>query len=181
MQGIFQAPVIRQRTLCQEIICPFLCSSTRELRAWLPPSRTVSCTTCSTQPRIGPPRHGWPSFFLFCTSLAATTVKTYQSGINRFQKYCQCNHYVCCPVSEVVLCGFVSTLADEGLKHRSIKTYCTCTYLSGVRYHQIKSGYTDPFQGPAMPRLEFVMKGVKHHQAKAGVGGFLSRQNCSVE
>ena len=103
--------------------------------------------------------------FYFAQGLAASIVKTYQSGINRFQKYCQCNHYVCCPVSEVVLCGFVSALADEGLKHRSIKTY-----LSGVRYHQIKSGYPDPFQGPAMPRLEFVMKGVKRHQAKAGVG-----------
>ena len=103
--------------------------------------------------------------FYFAQGLAASTVKTYQSGINRFQTYCQCNHYVCCPVSEVVLCGFVSALADEGLKHRSIKTY-----LSGVRYHQIKSGYPDPFQGPAMPRLEFVMKGVKRHQAKAGVG-----------
>ena len=72
---------------------------------------------------------------------------------------------MCGPVSEVVLCGFVSILADEGLKHRSIKTY-----LSGVRYYQIKSGYPDPFQGPAMPRLDYVIKGIKRHQAKAGAG-----------
>ena len=53
------------------------------------------------------------------------------------------------------------------LKHRSIKTY-----LSGVWYYQIKSGYPDPFQGPAMPHLEYVMKGVKCHQAKAGAGAW---------
>ena len=57
------------------------------------------------------------------------------------------------PVSEVVLCGFVSHLADEGLKHRTIKTY-----LSGVRYHQSRSGYSDPFQGTLLPRLDYVMK-----------------------
>ena len=105
--------------------------------------------------------------FYFAQGLAASTVKTYQLGINHFLKYCQANHIVCGPVSEVVLCGFVSVLADVGLKHRSIKTY-----LSGVRYYQIKSGYPDPFQGPAMPRLDYVIKGIKRHQAKAGVGAW---------
>ena len=52
---------------------------------------------------------------------------------------------------------------DEG-KHRTIKTY-----PSGVRYHQIRSGYSDPFQGTLLPRLDYIMKGIKRHQAKAGV------------
>ena len=104
--------------------------------------------------------------FYFAQGLAASTIKTYQSGVNRFQKYCHSNHYRYGLASQVVLCGFVSTLADEGLKHRSIKTY-----LSGVRYHQIKSGYPNPFQGPAMPRLENVMKGVKRHQGNEGWRG----------
>ena len=102
--------------------------------------------------------------FYFAQGLAGSSVRTYQSGVNRFLKYCQLNKYMCIPVSEVVLCGFVSHLADEGLKHRTIKTY-----LSGVRYHQIRSGYSDPFQGTLLPRLDYVMKGIKRHQAKAGV------------
>ena len=70
---------------------------------------------------------------------------------------------MCVPVTEVVLCGFVSSLADEGLKHHTIKTY-----LSGVHYYQIKSGYADPFRGALLPRLDYVMKGIKCQQAKAG-------------
>jgi hypothetical protein len=37
-----------------------------------------------------------------------------------------------------------------------------------VRYHQIKAGYPDPFKGALLPRLDYVMKGVKRHQAKTG-------------
>ena len=113
--------------------------------------------------RLGLPVLEDRAAFYFSQGLAASSVKTYQSGTNRFLKYCESKHYACVPVSEVVLCGFVSYLADDGLKHRTIKTY-----LSGVRYYQIKSGYHDPFEGTAMPRLEYVMNGIKRHQAKAG-------------
>ena len=102
--------------------------------------------------------------FYFAQGLATSSVKTYQSGTNRFLKYCQSVSCVSLPVSEGVLCGFVSQLADEGLKYLSIKTY-----LSGMRYFQIKKGYRDPFQGAPMPRLDYVMQGIKRHQAKAGV------------
>ena len=103
--------------------------------------------------------------YYFTQGLAASSVRTYHSGVNRFLKFCQTAKYTPLPVSESVLCAFVSSLADEGLKHRSIKTY-----LSGVRFHQIKAGYSDPFQGAPFPRLEYVMKGVKRHQAKVGAG-----------
>ena len=92
-------------------------------------------------------------------------MKAYQSGENRFIKFCINNDL--CPgdrVSEAVLCKFVAHLADEGLKHRTIKTY-----LSGVRYFQIRKGRPDPFRGSSMPRLDYVMRGVKRHQAKLGV------------
>ena len=98
--------------------------------------------------------------FYFGQGLAGSSMKTYQSGANWFIKYCHSNSLQCFPVTEVVLCGFVSYLADEGLKHRSIKTY-----LSGVRYHQIKKGLPDPFKVASMPRVEYVMKG---HQVKVG-------------
>ena len=70
------------------------------------------------------------------------------------------------PVSESVLCTFVTYLAEEKLTHRTIKTY-----LSAVRFLQIRKGYPDPFQGSAMPRPEYVLKGVKRVQAKTGVEG----------
>ena len=98
--------------------------------------------------------------FYFGQGLAASSVKTYQSGVNRYLKFCQSSEHVPLPVSQCLLCTFVSQLADEGLKHRSIKTY-----LSGVRHYQIRSGYHDPFRGAPMPRLEYVMKGIKRHQS----------------
>ena len=60
---------------------------------------------------------------------------------------------------------FVSYLADESLQHRTIKTY-----LSGLRFFQIKAGLGDPFQSH-MPRLDYVLKGVKRVQARSGTGG----------
>lgn len=65
---------------------------------------------------------------------------------------------------------FVSYLADEKLTHRTIKTY-----LSAVRFLQISEGHLDPFQGSAMPRLEYVLRGVKRIQTQAGVQGARAR------
>lgn len=62
---------------------------------------------------------------------------------------------------EHTLCKFVSYLADKKLKHRTIKTY-----LSGVRYLQIRSGYADPFHGSHLPHLEYTMRGIKRVQAR---------------
>ena len=50
-------------------------------------------------------------------------------------------------MTEQVLCSFVSHLAQQGLKHRSIS-------LSAVRHLQIEGSYPDPFGGAAMPKLE---------------------------
>lgn len=83
-------------------------------------------------------------------------------GENQFIKFCV-NNELChsAPVSEAVLCKFVAQLADEGLKHRM--------YLLGIRYFQIRKGRSDPFRGSSMPRLDYIMRGVKRHQAKLGV------------
>ena len=72
-------------------------------------------------------------------------------------------------MSESILCKFVSYLASEGLKHRSIKTY-----LSGVRYLQIRSGFPDPFHGSHMPRLDYTVRGVKRVESERG-GGLRTR------
>ena len=75
-------------------------------------------------------------------------------------------------MTEVVLCGFAAHLADVGLKHPSIKTY-----MSEVRFFQIKAGCNDPFQGAQMPWLEYVMRGIKKNKAKSGSS---SREHLSI-
>ena len=61
-------------------------------------------------------------------------------------------------MSENILGKFVSFLADSNLKHRTIKTY-----LSGIRYYLIRSGFPDPFQSTHMP---YTLKGIKCIQAQ---------------
>lgn len=61
------------------------------------------------------------------------------------------------PVCESVLCQFVSLLAKEKLKHRTIKAYL---YLSAVRWLQIEEGAGDPSK-PSLHLLEYVLKGTK--------------------
>ena len=67
------------------------------------------------------------------------------------------------PATESTLCRFVSYLATEKLKHRTIKSY-----LSGVRYLHISEGENDPFTRP-LHRLECMLRGVKRCEAEAGV------------
>ena len=57
---------------------------------------------------------------------------------------------------ENVLCAYVSKLANDGLKHQSIKSY-----LSALRFMQISAGLSDPYASSVWPRLEYVLKGVK--------------------
>ena len=66
-------------------------------------------------------------------------------------------------MSESLLCAYVSHLADQGLKHSTLKVY-----LSAVRYLQIASGLGDPFGGVAWPRLDYVMRGIKKADAEKG-------------
>ena len=68
------------------------------------------------------------------------------------------------PLSEAVLCRYVSFLADQGLKHSTIKVY-----LSAARYMQISAGLPDLFAGVAWPRLDYVTRGVKKNEAEKGI------------
>lgn len=51
------------------------------------------------------------------------------------------------------------------LKHRSIKVH-----LSAVRHLQIEGNYLDPFGGVAMPKLEYVLRGIRKHKVEKGAG-----------
>ena len=65
--------------------------------------------------------------FYFTKGLAVSSQRTYKSGENRYLRFCRSGDWTPLPVSEAMLCKFVSLVASEGLKHRTIKTY-----LSGV-------------------------------------------------
>ena len=54
-------------------------------------------------------------------------------------------------------------MAQEGLKHRTIKSY-----LSGLRLYQIHQNLGNPLF-TNMPRLEYVLSGVKRAEAHAGI------------
>ena len=99
---------------------------------------------------------------LFGKGLAASTLRSYSAAHKRYLCFCaQFNISPEFPLAENVLCYFVSTLSDDSLKHQTIKCY-----FSGIRHAQIAMGYGDPFAGQPMPRLEYVLKGIKRSQAE---------------
>ena len=74
--------------------------------------------------------------------LAESTQRTYSSGNTRFLKFCeQIGTSPPLPVCECVLCCFCAHLANEKLKHKTIKVY----YLNEVRHMQIAAEQNDPF------------------------------------
>ena len=101
--------------------------------------------------------------FFFGQGLAAASQKTYKAGENRYLRFCELCDVRPLPLSESSLSKFVAYLADNKLKYRTIKTY-----LSGVRFLQIRSGFPDPFGDSHMPRLQYTLKGIKRVEAREG-------------
>ena len=101
--------------------------------------------------------------FYFNKGLATSTQRTYKSAQDRFLKFCQEGGFTPLPFSQSLLCSYVSYLADQDLKHGTIKVY-----LSAVRQLQIAAGLPDPFAGVAWPRLDQVMRGIKKVEAEKG-------------
>ena len=101
--------------------------------------------------------------FYFTKGLATSTRRTYKSAQDRFLNFCRDGSFTPLPVTESLLCAYVSYLADQHLKHATIKVY-----LSAIRQLQIATGLPDPFAGTAWPRLDQVMKGIKRVEAEKG-------------
>lgn len=80
-------------------------------------------------------------------------------------KFCQEAGFTPLPVSQSLLCKYVSYLANQNLKHGTIKVY-----LSAVRHLQIKYGMNDPFAQAAWPQLDLVMRGIKRVEAEKSGG-----------
>ncbi len=94
--------------------------------------------------------------FYYSQGLASSTLRLYKSGKDRYTQFCSKHSISSLPVTEHVLSLFVSTLANQGLKHQTIKCY-----LSAIRHLQVSQGFPEPYQGISMPRLEYVLRGLK--------------------
>ena len=102
----------------------------------------------------------------FVKGLAKSTQRAYTSG-QKHLNFCTSAGLQTLPAGEEVLCKFAAKTANEGLKHRTIKTY-----MAGIRHLHIQEGLEDPFL-PALSRLHYVLRGVKRSQ---GVEGASSRE-----
>ena len=93
----------------------------------------------------------------FELGLAVSTKKTYRAGINKFVQLCASYNIASpLPVSQSVLCLFISHLANVGLSYGTIKTY-----LASVRHLQISMNLPEPRSVP-MPKLALVERGIRH-------------------
>ena len=93
-------------------------------------------------------------------SLAPSTTLTYNTGRNRYAKFCSERKIVPLPLTEKNLCEYMANLAQGDVKRQSIKCY-----LPAARHLQIMLGQGDPFR-EKMPLLEDVLWGIKSEQAK---------------
>ena len=99
--------------------------------------------------------------------MAASSLRTYTAGQNRYARFCDRNSISPYPTSEEKLSQFVAFLFVEGLSDGTVKVY-----LSAVRHAQIGLGPGDP-KIPDTPRLEYVVKGFRrgsHPSPEVGPG-----------
>ena len=109
--------------------------------------------------------------FYFAQGLADSSIRTYWSGQKRYPRYlkfCEQSNMSPLPLSEQILCNFVAHLADEHLKHHTVKMY-----LSGLHFLQIKAGLSDPFQARVyvMPNIHFTRHPSQRGKARFGKKG----------
>ena len=98
---------------------------------------------------------------LFAAGLAPSTRRAYKSGAVRYARFCSMANRPPFPAREETVMLFVSLLHKEGLAPGTVKSY-----LAAVRFEQISRGMGDPEIGK-MPRLEYVVKGMKRRAPRA--------------
>ena len=98
----------------------------------------------------------------FQEGLASSTQKTYASAIRRYVEFCKSLNLDPVPASEFQLCRYSAFLAQDNLRHNSIKGY-----LAAVRQLHLAVGRPDPHIHE-MARLAQVLRGIKRCQARAG-------------
>ena len=95
--------------------------------------------------------------------IAPSTHSACATAFRRYSAFCQqfCLSLLF-PLEEETIWRLAAHLAQQGLKHRSIKSY-----LSGLRFAQTQHALGSP-SFSSMQRLEYVLVGIKRSQALAG-------------
>ena len=97
----------------------------------------------------------------FECGLAENTKKSYKAGINKFNQFCILyNVTTPLPVSQSLLCSFISYLAKAGQAYSTIKMY-----LSAIRHLHIANGLPEPRSRP-MPKLELVERSIRRLKSR---------------
>lgn len=127
--------------------------------------RLLSIILCAEWKRCQADAEGY-----FVKGLAKSTLRSYQSGFNRFERFCQKMGRPSLPISEDTVAAFVASLSKEGVGYASLKVY-----LSALRFHQINKGKGDP-RIADMPRLEYILKGIRRDGVASGPASRKERQ-----
>ena len=99
---------------------------------------------------------------LTVAGLAQSTIRCYNSGVNRYLKFCNVYNVSSFPLTELVLCHFVVFLIREGIFYSAIRQY-----LSALWHHQLLSGGSNPAFS-SLPRLHYILRG-SHHSLPSSV------------
>ena len=101
--------------------------------------------------------------FYFAKGIAPSTQRTYKAAQERYLRFCRDGNFDPLPLTQSILCAYISFLANDNLKHSTLKVY-----LSAARNLQISARLPDPFEGVAFPQLQHVMRGIKRAEAEKG-------------
>ena len=89
--------------------------------------------------------------------IAPSIRSMYKSAKRRYSNFCiKYEIQDPYPLQNNKLCSYVAFLAEEGLKHRTIKAY-----LVGICCLQIHKALGNLFANGSMPHLEYVLSGIK--------------------
>ena len=94
---------------------------------------------------------------LLAEGVSDNSLRTYQSGFNRFQRFCFIYHFECLPPQESALELFVTSLSRQGLQYSTIKVY-----LYGIQFMALQQGFE--IRITSMRRLYYVCRGIRRTQ-----------------
>ena len=112
--------------------------------------------------------------------IADSTRRTYQSGLNRYLSFCYVFGVAApFPVSEALLCYFVTSLAREGVAPSTVRTY-----LAVVRHAQVVRGHPGPRELSSLPacvwsRMGPAGSGPPRASPRPGVASLSLRRSCA--
>ncbi len=105
-------------------------------------------------------------------SPAESTHRLYACGVRHFMRTCAVAGRAPVPADEDALCHFAATPAEEGLRHKTIKSY-----MAGVSHLHISEGHGDLFRAVYTGCTTFY--GVSSVlRAWLGMGRCASGQSC---